>query len=67
MRQFGRRGAEAQSLLKSIRAQTAVDDTFRLLATDLLTGTRWLDVRKTQDATREFGPPRPRLGRLFAR
>ncbi len=27
---------EAQSLLKAIRAQTAVDDTFRLLATDLL-------------------------------
>jgi histidine ammonia-lyase len=47
---------EAQSLLKALRAQTAVDDTFRLLATDLLTGTRWLDVRKTQDATREFGP-----------
>jgi len=47
---------EAQSLLKAIRAQTAVDDTFRLLATDLLTGTRWLDVRKRQDPTREFGP-----------
>jgi histidine ammonia-lyase len=47
---------EAQSLLKALRAQTAVDDTFRLLATDLMTGTRWLDVRKTQDATREFGP-----------
>jgi histidine ammonia-lyase len=47
---------EAQSLLKAIRAQTAVDDTFRLLATDLVTGTRWLDVRKRQDATREFGP-----------
>ena len=47
---------EAQSLLKALRAQTAVDDTFRLLATDLLTGTRWLDVRKKQDATREFGP-----------
>jgi histidine ammonia-lyase len=47
---------EAQSLLKSVRAQTAVDDTFRLLAADLMTGTRWLDVRKAQDATREFGP-----------
>jgi histidine ammonia-lyase len=47
---------EAQSLLKAIRAQAAVDDTFRLLATDLLTGTRWLDVRKQQDPTREFGP-----------
>ena len=45
---------EAQSLLKAIRAQTAVDDTFRLLATDLLTGTRWLDVRKNQDPTRRI-------------
>jgi histidine ammonia-lyase len=47
---------EAQSLLKALRAQTAIDDTFRLLSIDLLTGTRWLDVRKSQDATREFGP-----------
>jgi histidine ammonia-lyase len=47
---------EAQSLLKALRAQTAVDDTFRLLSIDLVTGTRWLDVRKKQDATREFGP-----------
>jgi len=47
---------EAQSLLKAVRAQAAVDDTFRLLAADLITGTRWLDVRKKQDATREFGP-----------
>lgn len=47
---------EAQSLLKAIRAQTAVDDTFRLLATDLITGMRWLDVRKAQQPTREFGP-----------
>jgi histidine ammonia-lyase len=47
---------EAQSLLKALRAQTAVEDTFRLLATDLITGTRWLDVRKAQDSSREFGP-----------
>lgn len=47
---------EAQSLLKAMRAQTAVDDTFRLLAADLLTGTRWLDVRKIQAPKREFGP-----------
>jgi histidine ammonia-lyase len=47
---------EAQSLLKAVRAQTAVDDTFRLLATDLSTGTRWLDVRRKQDPSREFGP-----------
>src|ERR1700733_10538907 len=47
---------EAQSLLKAIRAQTAVDDTFRLLALDLQSGARWLDVRKTQDPMRQFGP-----------
>jgi histidine ammonia-lyase len=47
---------EAQSLLKSIRAQTAVDDTFRLLALDLQSGARWLDVRILQDPTRQFGP-----------
>jgi len=47
---------EAQSLLKAVRAQTAVDDTFRLLATDFSTGTRWLDVRRKQDPRREFGP-----------
>ncbi|HEX3846762.1 MAG TPA: aromatic amino acid ammonia-lyase [Steroidobacteraceae bacterium] len=47
---------EAQSLLKAVRAQTAVDDTFRLLATDIITGTRWLDVRHAQDSSREFGP-----------
>lgn len=47
---------EAQSLLKSMRAQAAVDDTFRLLATDLQSGTRWLDVRKVQDPKRQFGP-----------
>ena len=47
---------EAQSLLKALRAQTAVEDTLRLLATDLITGTRWLDVRKAQDPSREFGP-----------
>jgi histidine ammonia-lyase len=47
---------EAQTLLKSIRAQAAVDDTFRLLAADLRNGANWLDVRKTQDPTREFGP-----------
>jgi histidine ammonia-lyase len=56
---------EAQSLLKVIRAQTAVDDTFRLLATDLLTGTRWLDVRKKQDAKREFGPAATAVWRAF--
>ena len=29
---------------------------FACVATDLVTGTRWLDVRKKQDSGREFGP-----------
>jgi histidine ammonia-lyase len=47
---------EAQTKLKADRAMRAVDDVFRLLSGDLATGMRWLDVRKTQDATRQFGP-----------
>lgn len=47
---------EAQTALKAQRALSVVDDTFRMLATDLNVGMRWLDVRKTQDATRAFGP-----------
>ena len=47
---------EAQTRLKAQRALAAVDDTFRLLGADLATGTRWLDVRKAQDASRTFGP-----------
>jgi histidine ammonia-lyase len=47
---------EGQTRLKAQRAMAAVDDTFRLLGADLATGTRWLDVRKTQDASRAFGP-----------
>jgi histidine ammonia-lyase len=31
------------------------DTTFDLLAHDLLTAAFWLDIRKTQDASREFG------------
>jgi histidine ammonia-lyase len=47
---------EGQTRLKAQRAMATVDDTFRLLGADLATGTRWLDVRKTQDASRTFGP-----------
>jgi histidine ammonia-lyase len=47
---------EAQSKLKAQRAMNVVEDTFRLLGTDLTVGTRWLDVRKAQDPTRTFGP-----------
>ena len=46
---------QAQTRIKAYRARQAVDTTFDLLAHDLLTATFWLDVRKTQDASREFG------------
>ncbi len=47
---------QAQTRIKAYRARQAVDTTFDLLAHDLLTATFWLDVRKTQDSSREFGP-----------
>jgi histidine ammonia-lyase len=46
---------QAQTRIKAYRARQAVDTTFDLLAHDLLTATFWLDIRKTQDASREFG------------
>jgi len=46
---------QAQTRLKAYRAQHAVDTTFDLLAHDLLNAAFWLDVRKKQDPTREFG------------
>jgi histidine ammonia-lyase len=46
---------QGQTRLKVQRARQAVDDTIELLAEDLLTGTYWLDIRKTQDASRQFG------------
>src|SRR3981189_2029962 len=46
---------QSQTRLKVTRARTAVDDTVELLAEDLLTGTYWLDMRKSQNPTRAFG------------
>jgi histidine ammonia-lyase len=46
---------QSQTRLKVTRARTAVDDTVELLAEDLLTGTYWLDMRKSQNPTRTFG------------
>jgi histidine ammonia-lyase len=37
------------------RARQAVDVTFDLLGFDLLEGSLWMDVRKTQDPKRSFG------------
>ncbi len=46
---------QAQTVLKVVRARQAVNETMQLLAFDLITGARWMDVRKAQDASREFG------------
>jgi len=46
---------QGQTRLKVQRARQVVDDTIELLAEDLLTGTYWLDIRKDQDASRQFG------------
>lgn len=46
---------QTQTRLKVTRARTAVEDTIDLLAEDLLTGTYWLDLRKSQDPARAFG------------
>src|SRR3984893_8553964 len=46
---------QTQTRLKVTRARAAVEDTVDLLAEDLLTGTYWLDLRKSQNPTRAFG------------
>ena len=47
---------QAQTRVKVQRARQAVDTTVTMLGFDLLQGSLWMDVRKAQDATREFGP-----------
>jgi histidine ammonia-lyase len=46
---------QTQTRLKVARARAAVEDTIELLAEDLLTGTYWLDLRKSQNPSRNFG------------
>jgi histidine ammonia-lyase len=46
---------QAQTRIKVQRARQAVDITFDLLGFDLLEGSLWMDVRKTQDPKRSFG------------
>ncbi len=46
---------QTQTRLKVTRARAAVEDTIELLAEDLLTGTYWLDLRKSQYPSRTFG------------
>ncbi|MEP6546662.1 MAG: aromatic amino acid ammonia-lyase [Gammaproteobacteria bacterium] len=46
---------QSQTRLKVTRARAVVENTVDLLAEDLLTGTYWLDMRKSQDSKRSFG------------
>ena len=46
---------QTQTRLKVMRSRQVVDDTIELLAEDLLTGTYWLDLRRTQQPSRAFG------------
>ena len=46
---------QTETRLKVTRARAAVEDTVELLAEDLLTGTYWLDLRKSQNPARNFG------------
>ena len=56
---------ESQTRIKAQRAMAAIDGTFRLLADDLINGARWLDVRKMQDPSRNFGPGPTAAWRAF--
>ena len=46
---------DAESLFKVKRAIEAVDESWMLVASDLNTAAHWMDVRKAQDAKRNFG------------
>lgn len=46
---------QAETRLKVARARQAVDLTTHLLAQDIITSSNWMEVRKAQDANRQFG------------
>jgi histidine ammonia-lyase len=46
---------QAQTRIKAYRVQQVVSTTFDLLGHDLLAGAFWMDIRKVQDPSREFG------------
>ena len=56
---------QGQTRLKAARGRAAVDDTFHLLAQDLITAGFWMDLRRLQDPARSFGAgPTAALGAL---
>jgi len=58
---------QAQTRIKVQKARQIIATTIDLLAFDLIEGSLWLDVRKTQDPGREFGAPPTGLWRAFRR
>jgi hypothetical protein len=46
---------DAESLFKVKRALQAVEESWMLVASDMNTAARWMDVRAAQDAKRRFG------------
>ncbi|HTT02752.1 MAG TPA: aromatic amino acid ammonia-lyase [Steroidobacteraceae bacterium] len=46
---------DAEPLFKVKRALRAVEESWMLVASDLATGIYWMEVRKAQDGTRQFG------------
>jgi histidine ammonia-lyase len=53
---FGVADIQAQTRLKGLRGQQVVDLSLQLLGYDLWNATYWMDVRKVQDPSRNFGP-----------
>jgi histidine ammonia-lyase len=47
---------DSETRLKASRGQQVIDLTMQLLGYDLWNATYWMDLRKTQDSSRNFGP-----------
>jgi histidine ammonia-lyase len=47
---------QAMTHVKVVRARKAVELTLHLVGQDFLVGTYWMDLRKIQDPSRQFGP-----------
>lgn len=56
---------QAQTQVKVARARQAVELSLDLLGQDLLNASLWLDARKAQDPSREFGPAPTALWHAF--
>jgi len=62
---WGVADVEAYSRLKATRGRQVVNLTMQLLGYDLLTATYWMDVRRVQDPSRDFGAAPTAAWRAF--